>query len=150
MRMAKALIAAVSLAVVLVAAVVVPLVFLPGVFGFNDWPEATPTAPREHVVTLDVPARKTVVVERKRRVPAAPKPAPVASHQRLAQATPAPAPVAAPVASHSQPQQPPRPTAPAAPAEPQAAPEAQPEPVAIDARDDAGPAERLLDGTNLP
>jgi hypothetical protein len=143
MRMAKALIAAVSLALVLVAAVVVPLVVLPGVFGFNDWPEATPTAPREHVVTLDVPVHKTVVVERKRPIAVAPKP--VAPRQQAANAKPAPAPTAA-----GSPQPRPAPSAPAAPAEPQAAPEAVPEPVAIDARDDAGPAERLLDGTNLP
>jgi hypothetical protein len=140
MRMAKALIAAVSLAVVLVAAVVVPLVFMPGVFGFNDWPEATPAAPSEHVVKLDVPAKRTVVVEHKRRTPAAPKPV-AAPRQRLAQVTrPAPQPRSQPVAQ----------PAPAAPAEPLAAPEAQPEPVVIDARQHSLPDDGLLDGTNLP
>ena len=142
--MAKALIAAVSLAVVLVAAVVVPLVFMPGVFGFNDWPEATPVAPREHVVKLDVPAKRTVVVEHKQRIPAAPKPV-AAPRQRLAQVT-RPAPQPQPPVQPA----PPTPAAPVPPAEPLAAPETQPEPVAIDARQHPLPADGLLDGTNLP
>src|SRR4051812_45220857 len=144
MRMTKALIAAVSLALVLVAAVVVPLVVMPGLFGFNDWPEATPSAAHEQVVKLDAPAKRTVAVERKRPAPATPKP--VASpRQRPAQVPP---PQPAQPLQPAAPATPPVPAAPTAPAEPQAAPEAQPEPVAIDARQNLAPVDGLLDGTN--
>src|SRR4051794_41225332 len=93
MRMAKALIAAVSLAVVLVAAVVVPLVFVPSISGFNDWPDAKP-APKDRVVTLVTHprVRPQARAERKPRPSATSRHStPVAPHQRLAQATPPPA-----------------------------------------------------------
>src|SRR3954464_12182155 len=40
MRMARAFIASVPMAVVLVAAVVVPLAVIPGTFGFKAWPSS--------------------------------------------------------------------------------------------------------------
>lgn len=52
MRMARAFIAAVPLALVLVAALVVPVALTPGTFGFHDWPTAKP----ERVATDPVPA----------------------------------------------------------------------------------------------
>jgi len=142
--MAKALIAAVSLALVLVAAVVVPLVVMPGVFGFDDWPEATAHAPRQQVVAVTVPAAKPLRAEREPRRAAPSRPAPhafagaptpvaqPAPQQQVAQAPAAPVvPVPAPAAT--------QPVAPVS--EPQAAEEGPPVPPVVEAR---------TDGTNLP
>src|SRR6478672_3684423 len=82
MRMAKALIAAVSLALVLVAAVVVPLVVMPGLDGFNDWPTAVPRAPRAQVVSVPVPSAPVPVAQ----APVAQAPRVVVTHRQLAQA----------------------------------------------------------------
>jgi hypothetical protein len=151
MRMTKALIAAICLALVLVAAVVVPLVVLPGTFGFDEWPQATRSAAREQVVTLEVPAEQGFRTERAPRPVAVtrPDPAPApAAHRQLAQAAPAPV-AAAPV--------PTTPTAPSVPqqqapaAGPQAAPEAQPAPPVAQTLGDAPviAATSAADGTNL-
>lgn len=127
--MAKALIAAVALAVVLVAAVVVPLLVLPGSSGFDQWPTHTPQAPHEQVVDLSVPAAPSVRAQATRPRPIAPRT--VAPHRQLAQATPRPAPRTAVTPA---PQQQPMPKLPATPPQPQAAPEAPlPDPV-VDAR----------------
>src|SRR4051794_6542335 len=130
MRMAKALIAAVSLALVLVATVVVPLALTPGVYGFNDWPEATPVkTPRAQVVSVDVKAR----AERAPRRGTAPGRIAPARQQQLAVVTPAPA---APTAVDGVEQR----SAPApAASEPQAASEAPAVPE-IEARDYAPPS----------
>jgi hypothetical protein len=146
--MAKALIAAVSLAVVLVAAVVVPLVVMPGISGFDDWPEATPRAPHEQVVSLPVPVQRAVRTERAKPPPA---PRAIAPRQQLAVAPPratAPAPSAGGGTEQVAPQQ------------PQAAPEAPLPPPVVDARDHSAlvpnvvsgivQAGDILDGTNEP
>jgi hypothetical protein len=145
--MAKALIAAVSLAVVLVAAVVVPLALTPGAYGFDDWPESKPVTPHAQIVSVEVPERK----------PAA-RPPVVAPHRELASAAPrptapAPAPTAVQGTQHSQPQ-------PTLQAQPQAAPEQPQAAPVVDARDHNGDVPnaisghvqpgRAVDGTNQP
>jgi hypothetical protein len=150
--MAKALIAAIVLAVVLVAAVVVPMALTPGVYGFDDWPEAKPATPHEQIVSLEVPAVRAVRAEPKRRATA---PRAVAPHRELASA--APAPTHAPTAVRGTPQIQPQT---AVPAQPQAAPEQPQAAPVVDARDHSGdvptaiaayvqPA-RGADGTNRP
>jgi hypothetical protein len=157
--MAKALIAAVSLAVVLVAAVVVPLVVMPGIFGYHDWPTATPHAPHEQVVSLSVRAVHTAPAPAERQAAPIPAPAPrpVVAHQQLAQVAP-PAAVPAPTAVQGRPQadQPHK----THPEQPLAAHEAPLPPPTVDARPgstivpDAVKGEvravEGLDGTNQP
>src|SRR3954454_7147614 len=57
MRMAKAFIAAVPLALALVAAVVVPLAFsaASGTFGFDSWPSSPAAPPRDNAVVIEQP-----------------------------------------------------------------------------------------------
>lgn len=55
MRMAKAFIAAVPLALALVAALVVPLALTPGTFGFHSWPASPLAPPRDNAVVLEQP-----------------------------------------------------------------------------------------------
>src|SRR3954464_16020337 len=50
MRMARAFIASVPMAIVLVAAVVVPLAVIPGTFGFQAWPSSHGDRITEHRV----------------------------------------------------------------------------------------------------
>src|SRR5689334_8786644 len=91
MRMAKALIAAVTLAVVLVAAVVVPMALTPGVYGFDEWPTAKPQTPVTQVVNVDVPRTRVV------RVPERSAPRAVAPSRQVVVTAPratAPAPTA--------------------------------------------------------
>ena len=53
MRMARAFIAAVPLALILVAAFVVPFAVIPGTFGFSSWPEAEKSAAKHETVVLE-------------------------------------------------------------------------------------------------
>src|SRR4051812_32513970 len=53
MRMARAFMAAVPLALVLVAAVVVPVALPPGTFGFRSWPASPAAPPRENAVVVE-------------------------------------------------------------------------------------------------
>src|SRR4051812_49512548 len=55
MRMARAFIASVPMAIVLVAALVVPLTVIPGTFGFESWPESPGERVTEHQVRLSQP-----------------------------------------------------------------------------------------------
>jgi hypothetical protein len=83
MRMARAFIASVPLAVVLVAAVVVPVAVSPGTFGFEGWPisRSEPVAerrveepPRLVSVRTDGSQRNAVASSRRRTVVAARRP----------------------------------------------------------------------------
>src|SRR3954468_17907984 len=53
MRMARAFLAAVPLALVLVAAVVVPVALTPGTFGFRSWPASPAAPPRENALVAE-------------------------------------------------------------------------------------------------
>src|SRR3954468_21038084 len=53
MRMARAFMAAVPLALVLVAAVVVPVALTPGTFGFRSWPASPAAPPRENALVIE-------------------------------------------------------------------------------------------------
>jgi hypothetical protein len=145
--MAKALLAAVSLALVLVAAVVVPLVVMPSLTGFNDWPRNAPRAPHAQVVSVSLPSAPAPVA-----VPQAPRV--VIPHHQLAQVPPRRVETQTRTPTQTEA---PKPTQPPAP---QAAPEAPlPAPV-VDARDQHVPAPVALsgqlqaaaglDGTNRP
>src|SRR4051812_31613288 len=63
MRMARAFIASVPMAVVLVAALVVPLTVIPGTFAFQSWPTSIGGTVSEHQVEV-APAPRTVVVRK--------------------------------------------------------------------------------------
>src|SRR5689334_18671156 len=129
MRMAKALIAAVTLAVVLVAAVVVPMALTPGVYGFDEWPTAKPQTPVTQVVNVDVPRTRVVRVERSAPRAVAP------SRQLVVTAPRATAPAPTAVAQSQQNTQQQVAAQPESQEQPQAAHEApMPTPV-IDARD---------------
>jgi hypothetical protein len=67
MKMARAFIASVPLALVLVAALVVPLAVIPGTFGFQGWPSARSEQVTERQVLLTPP---TVAVVPVRTAPA--------------------------------------------------------------------------------
>src|SRR3954447_20053495 len=57
MRMSKAFIAAVPLALALIAAVVVPLALsaAAGTFGFDSWPTSPAAPPRDNAVVIEQP-----------------------------------------------------------------------------------------------
>src|SRR3954470_6903954 len=63
MRMARAFIASVPLAVVLVAALVVPLMVIPGTFAFQSWPKSLGATVSESQVQV-APAPRTVLVRK--------------------------------------------------------------------------------------
>src|SRR4051812_46088727 len=63
MRMARAFIASVPLAIVAVAALVVPLMVIPGTFSFQGWPKSLGGTVSEHQVDV-APAPRTVVVRK--------------------------------------------------------------------------------------
>lgn len=69
MRMARAFIASVPLAVVLVAALVVPLTVIPGTFGFESWPTSPGGKVTESQVEVASPSTRTQVA---RNAPLAP------------------------------------------------------------------------------
>jgi hypothetical protein len=62
MRMARAFIASVPLAIVLVAALVVPLTVIPGTFGFESWPASPGERVAEPQVRLEPPPVAAVPV----------------------------------------------------------------------------------------
>jgi hypothetical protein len=64
MKMARAFMAAIPLAVALVAAVIVPLTLIPGTFGFHGWPSAS----GGHVVATQVDVAPDLPVARGGRV----------------------------------------------------------------------------------
>src|SRR3954471_24114929 len=63
MRMARAFIASVPLAIVLVAALVVPLTVIPGTFGFQSWPKSLDGKVSERQIQV-APARSSVAVRK--------------------------------------------------------------------------------------
>jgi hypothetical protein len=135
MKMARAFIASIPLALVLVAAVIVPVALIPGTFGFHSWPTATADKVAESPVAVaavelpvargglrqsnhgaDTPKPRPVTPQilaaapvSGRRAPAAPDAAPVpAAPTPVPPASPQPAPAADPPASgHDQAQPPP-------------------------------------------
>src|SRR3954451_8539089 len=95
MRMARAFIASVPMAIVLVAAVVVPLAVIPGTFGFQSWPSSHGERISESRVQETPRAIKVVQVQpnrvTKRYAGIAHKPAAArGATSFVAQATPAP------------------------------------------------------------
>src|SRR6478752_914070 len=75
MRMARAFIASVPLAIVSVAALVVPLAAIPGTFGFDRWPSSRGERITARQVRL-APPKVAVVAVRPRVAVPAPRPAP--------------------------------------------------------------------------
>jgi hypothetical protein len=63
MKMARAFVASVPLAIVAVAALVVPLMVIPGSFGFQSWPKSFGGQVSEHRVEV-APAPRVVVVRK--------------------------------------------------------------------------------------
>src|SRR3954464_15896452 len=72
MRMARAFMASVPLAVVVVAALVVPLAVIPGTFGFDSWPSSRGERVSERQVRLAPPKVDVVAVRPRRAVPGGP------------------------------------------------------------------------------
>jgi hypothetical protein len=92
MRMAKAFIAAIPLALVLLVAVAVVVAVTPGAFGYDNWPQAPKSAPAQTVAVLGAPVRPETSARAASRPAQAFRrtlPVPVAPSQRLAAAPPA-------------------------------------------------------------
>jgi hypothetical protein len=126
MKMARAFIASIPLALVLVAAVIVPVALIPGTFGFHSWPTATADKVAESpvaVAAVELPVARGGVRQSNRvadtATPRTVTPQILAAAPVSGRGAPA-APDAAPVPAA------PTPVPPAPPASPQPAPAADP------------------------
>jgi hypothetical protein len=152
MRMARAFIASVPMAIVLVAALVVPLTVIPGTFGFESWPSSHGERVTERQVRL-APAPIAVVAVRPRPAPEA-KPSP-ASRPAPPAAAVAPrtavAAVTPPRSSSRQPSAPPRHTSPTPrPPSPEPSAPAQPNPQPQQPSSEPEPDPGLVAGGDPP
>jgi len=114
MRMARAFIASVPLAIVLVAALVVPLAVIPGTFGFDRWPSSHGEQVTERQVRLAPPKVDVVPVRPRRAVPER-HPVIVAARPRPTRVAPTVVAVASPPAPRRDPRQAPQQQAPESP-----------------------------------
>src|SRR3954451_13888163 len=99
MRMARAFIASIPLAIVLVAALVVPLMVIPGTFGFQSWPRSLGAKVSEHRVQV-APAPAAVAVRVRKSHPTAAPPRGHVSQTPVRKITATPAPAATHVHGH--------------------------------------------------